>query len=300
MMQRTLVVLAFAVLAFAALAGTAALPASAAGVGEPLARAAAKYGLTADDVAALRAAGGELYCPGNGTNGARLNGWLVGSTRQIVTNAHGIVYGGDDGPHLRQPLSRCTFSSFLDLGSAAPPRAYRINTGAAGSLFRNGARAPVDPGEDIGGDVVKLALDRSVARGKTLTIDTSTPAVGDELLLVSRTPTGLQTRAGDGDLLVQRCRVTMLDPPSKSYSRGVITDCDAVGGMSAGVFVAHSGTRLVAKGLLVSVKYADLPGGRLGPLIGAHHLALDARFQTWLRGGCPFLPAALKVRACGR
>src|SRR5690242_10256821 len=59
-------------------------------IGEPLSQAGAKYGLSDADMAQIRAAGGEFSCPGDGTDGARLNAWLIGD-RQVLTNAHAIV-----------------------------------------------------------------------------------------------------------------------------------------------------------------------------------------------------------------
>jgi hypothetical protein len=55
---------------------------------------------------------------------------------------------------------------------------------------------------------------------------------------------------------------------------------------------------LVARGLLVSVRYQ--PGGGDDPdkIIGAHHLAFTPAFMRWLDDRCPFWPPALHGKRC--
>jgi hypothetical protein len=285
-----------------ALGGVFASPAVAADrpLGEPLAAAAATFGLSQADVAAIRAAGGEFACPGERDGGARLNAWLI-SDRQILTNAHAIIEAEDAGrgPYIRQPVARCTFVSYLDLGAARPPT-YAVSLSGLAAVLRRGAEAPVDPTDNIGGDLVRLRLARPVPRAVPLVFDPSPVVKGDALLLVSRVPTPSRSAALPGDdLLIARCTVTSLDPPSPGYGRGAITDCNGAPGMSAGLLLARIGDKLIAKGFLVALEYVRTKGSKEERLIGAHNLLFDATFHEWLGGDCAFWPAALRVSFCG-
>jgi hypothetical protein len=269
-------------------------------LGERLTVAADKFGLSEADVAAIRAAGGEFACPGDGSDGARLNAWLIGD-RQVLTNAHAIVEGEErpGRPYLRQPVRDCVFVSFHDLGARRPP-SYAVNLNGLGAVLRPGARAPVDPTGSIGGDVVRLRLDRPVRDGVPLVIDPTPVAKGDTLLLVSRVPTTHQTEALPGDdLLIERCTVTSLDPETKNYSRGGLTDCNGAPGMSAGVLFARRDGQMVAKGFLVALEYVRPRGSKEERLVAAHNLLFDAKFTAWLAGDCAFWPAALRISFCG-
>jgi hypothetical protein len=269
-------------------------------LGEPLSRAAAKFGLSASEVADIRAAGGEFSCPGDGTDGARLNGWLIAPDR-VMTNAHGIIESEEHPgrPYLRQPLSRCGFVSFRELGTDRA-ELHAVNLNGLGAVLRPGAKAPVDPNAAIGGDIVRLRLKAPVEGGVPLALDPAPIARGDRLLLVSRVPTAYQTATLPGDdLLIEECRVVSLDPESADYGRGAIIDCNGAPGMSAGVLFGRAGGRLVAKGFLVALEYVKIKGAKDEKLVGAHMLTFDAKFQDWLATDCPFWPTALRVDLCG-
>jgi hypothetical protein len=287
------------VLAVAATVASAAL-AEDRPLGERLSVAAGKFGLSPADVDTIRAAGGEFVCPGDGGDGARLNAWLI-ADRQVLTNAHAIVEGEERlrRPYLRQPVRDCAFVSFRDLGERRPP-SYEVNLNGLGAVLRPGAKAPVDPTTAIGSDVVRLKLDRPVAGGEALEFDSMPVAKGDTLLLVSRVPTAYQSASLPGDdLLIERCTVLSLDPETKNYSRGAITDCNGAPGMSAGVLFAQRNGRLVAKGFLVALEYVRARGSTEERLVGAHNLLFDAKFMAWLAGDCAFWPAALRISLCG-
>jgi hypothetical protein len=269
-------------------------------LGERLSLAAEKFGLSEAEVAHIRAAGGEFACPGEASDGARLNAWLV-TDRQVLTNAHAIVEGEErpGRPYLRQPVRECVFVSFRDLGERRRVP-YEVNLNGLGAVLRPGAKAPVDPTASIGSDVVRLRLDRPVTAGVPLAFDATPVAKGDTLLLVSRVPTAHQTATLPGDdLLIERCTVLSLDPETKNYSRGAITDCNGAPGMSAGVLFARRDGRLVAKGFLVALEYVRSRGSKDERLVGAHNLLFDAKFMAWLAGDCAFWPAALRISFCG-
>jgi hypothetical protein len=269
-------------------------------IGEPLSVAGQKYGLSDADMAAIRAAGGEFSCPGDGKDGARLNGWLIGD-REVLTNAHAIIESEDDPghPYLRQPVFECFFTSSLDLGKDDRAQ-YLLNLNGLGAVLRRGAKAPIDPSGRFGGDVVRLHLQKPVPGGRPLAFDPSPVAKGDTLILVSRVPTAYRGQALPGDdLMVSLCTVTRLDALSGTFSRGVTTDCNGAEGMSAGMLFTHVGGKLVAKGFLVEIDYLPGQNGKADEVIGTHILTFDQRFANWLKGGCAFWPSALLISFCG-
>jgi hypothetical protein len=269
-------------------------------LGEPLSKAAEKFGLSAAEVAAVRAAGGEFACPDEHKDLSLLNAWLI-SDRQVITNAHSIIEGEEKPgePYIRQPVADCVFISYLELGVKRPTE-YPVDLRGLGAVLRRGAKAPVDPTDVVSSDVVRLNLKRPVANGVPLVFDPTPIAKGDALLLISRVPIAYQTKVLPGDdLLIERCVVTSLSGKSQTYSQFAVTDCNGAPGMSAGVLFGRKDGKLVAKGFLVAISVGRPKGSDEEKVLGSYNLVFDAKFQEWLHGDCPFWPAALRISFCG-
>ncbi len=268
-------------------------------LGEPLTKAAAKYGLTDADVRRVMAAGGEFACP-NDRDVSLLNAWLI-SDRQIITNAHSIIEGEEKPgrPYIRQPVFDCVFTSYLELKTKKPVE-YKIDLSGLGAVLRRGAKAPMDPQDAISSDVLRFKLKHPVADAAPLEFDFSPLAKGDSVMLVSRVPTKYQTKTLPGDdLLIERCSVIAVSGNTGSYSQSATTDCNGAPGMSAGVLFSRKDGRLVARGFLVSIDVRRDKDSHAETTLASHNLVFDAKFRDWLRGDCAFWPSALRISFCG-
>jgi len=193
-------------------------------------------GLTPTEIARIRKVSGHVGCfepvPKVGS------GALFLTNGQILTAAHMFFEAGK-----RQ--TKCYFRA-----QTSGAEWVALKTGAADARF--GAVSP-KPGSNNDWAVVRLAV--PITGASPFPVDTSAPAAGDKLVVVSAHPVGMEAVPLDVPV-VQGCTVRRA-PKSSSTTSFYRTDCDASSGSSGGMHLFRAGGELLFRGMTISTGPAD-------------------------------------------
>lgn len=196
-------------------------------------------GLSAAEIARIRKVSGHVGCfepvPKVGS------GALFLTNGQILTAGH-IFFEGSK----RQ--TKCFFRAQTTGAEWVP-----LKTDAASARF---GAVPPKPGSNADWAVVRL--EAPIAGATPFPLDTTTPAVGDALVVVTAHPVGMEKIALDVPV-VQQCKVRRA-PKSSSSTSFYRTDCDASNGSSGGMNLFRAGGELVFRGMVISTGPSSLGG----------------------------------------
>jgi Trypsin-like peptidase domain len=196
-------------------------------------------GLSATEVARIRKVSGHVGCfepvPKVGS------GALFLTNGQILTAGH-IFFDGSK----RQ--TKCFFRA-QTVGAEWTP----LKTDATNARF---GAVPPKPGSNADWAIVRL--ETPIGGVAPFPLDTTSPAVGDGLIVVTAHPVGMENVALDVPV-VQRCKVRRA-PKSSSSTSFYRTDCDASSGSSGGMNLFRAGGELVFRGMVISTGPSSLGG----------------------------------------
>lgn len=196
-------------------------------------------GLSAAEIARIRKVSGHVGCfepvPKVGS------GALFLTNGQILTAGHLFFDGGK-----RQ--TKCYFRAQIKGAEWTP-----LKTDAASARF---GATPPKPGSNADWAIVRLAV--SIAGAAPYPVDTTTPAPGDDIVVVTAHPVGMEKVALDVPV-VQGCKVRRA-PTSSSSTSFYRTDCDASSGSSGGMNLFRANGQLVFRGMVISTGPSSLGG----------------------------------------
>ena len=191
-------------------------------------------GLSAAEIARIRKVSGYVGCltpsPSVGT------GALYLTNRQILTAAHIFFEPGG------QRRSKCFFKN-----QDAEP--VMIDLLVDGDNARFG-KAPPKPGSNHDYAVVRLAA--PLPGGNPFPVADKVPVkAGDDLIVVTAHPAGMEKEIDKGVPVAQGCKVRRA-PISSSTTSFYRSDCDATGSSSGGMNLARVGGELVFRGVTIT------------------------------------------------
>jgi hypothetical protein len=223
-------------------------------------------GLSPDEVARIRRVSGYVGCflpsPSLGT------GALFLTNRQILTAGHILVSPSGER------RSKCFFKN-----QDRDPVMIDLDTASAAF----GAMPPRAGSND---DYAIVRLMEPVAGGEPFPVEDAIPVrAGDELIVVTAHPAGLERDMDKTVPVVQACEVRRA-PISSGPTSFYRTDCDATGSSSGGMHLARVGDRLVFRGITITsgpwqdARYRGAPydeqGGSVTTALGTNAAILDA------------------------
>jgi Trypsin-like peptidase domain len=198
-----------------------------------------KLGLSVAEIARIRKVSGHVGCfepvPKVGS------GALFLTNGQILTAGH-IFFDGS------RRQTKCYFRAQTTGAEWVPLKADSASA-------RFGAVAP-KPGSNADWAVVRL--EAPIGGAAPFPLDTTTPAVGDTLTVVTAHPVGMEKVALDVPV-VQQCKVRRA-PRSSSSTSFYRTDCDASSGSSGGMNLFRTDGELVFRGMVISTGPSSLGG----------------------------------------
>lgn len=237
-----------------------------------------EFGLTPAEIDRIRTVSGHVGCfeplPQVGS------GALFLTNGQVLSAGH--LFFTPDGAK----ASKCYFRQ------QTPRSAWReLMTDDANARF---GAIPPKPGSNHDWAVVRLA--EPIDGAEPFLVDDTTPAAGDELVVIAAHPADLDD-IDPNVPVVQRCTVRRA-PISSSTTSFYRTDCDTTGASSGGMHLFRAGGRLVFRGITISTgpwrepEFAgaayDEKGGSVTTALGTdaaileagQDLAIEARFWS--------------------
>ncbi len=190
-------------------------------------------GLSAAEMDRIRSVSGHVGC--FAPLPAVASGALFLTNDQVLTAGH--VFFTDAG----QRESKCFFRRQAP-GSEWLP----LRLDAAGARF---GALPPKPGSNDDWAIVRLV--RPIADVRPFPVDTTRPAVGDALIVVSAHPAGMDRQIDPSVPVVQGCRVRRA-PISSGATSFYRTDCDASGASSGGMHLFRAAGELRFRGITIS------------------------------------------------
>jgi hypothetical protein len=191
-------------------------------------------GLAPDEIARIRKVSGYVGClspsPSLGS------GALFLTNRQILTAGH--IFFEPSG----RPRSKCFFKN----QDRAP---VMIDLLVGGENARFGA-VPPKPGSNR--DYAIVRLERPLADAEPFPVDPgAVPRSGDDLIVVTSHPAGMEREVDRTIPVVQGCKVRRV-PISSSVTSFYRSDCDATGTSSGGMHLSRVDGRLVFRGITIT------------------------------------------------
>ncbi len=233
-----------------------------------------RLGLSATEIDRVRRVSGYVGClspsPSVGT------GALFLSNRQILTVAH--IFFEPSG----RKRSKCFFKN-----QAADPVKVDLLLGPGDVAF--GADRP-KPGSNADYAIVTLAAPIAGAEPFPVAADVPVKA-GDQLIVVTAHPAGMEKEVDNGIPVVQPCKVRRV-PRSTEATSFYRSDCDATGSSSGGMHLSRINGELVFRGVTITTGPWRDP-----TLLGAPYLEKVGSMTTALGTDTAILAAGRRLAA---
>jgi hypothetical protein len=189
-------------------------------------------GLSAEEISRIRKVSGFVGCflptPSLGS------GALFLTNRQILTAGH--IFFEDDG----RPRSNCFFKN-------QDEPSLRVDLVLDEARF---GAVPPKPGSNYDFAIVRLAEEIPDAEPFPV-VENARIATGDDLIVVTAHPAGMDKFVDNAIPVVQGCKVRRV-PISTSITSFFRTDCDASGSSSGGMHLARVNGELVYRGVTIT------------------------------------------------
>ena len=193
-----------------------------------------QLGLSPKEIARIRKVSGYVGClspsPSMGT------GALFLSNNQLLTAAH--IFFEPSG----QKRTKCFFKN-----QDAEPVMVDLLLDAANARF---GKTPPKPGSNF--DYAVVSLVEPIPGAEPFPVAAQVPMrTGDDLIVVTAHPAGMEKPVDNGIPVVQGCKVRRV-PKSTSATSFYRNDCDATGSSSGGMNLARVDGRLVFRGITIT------------------------------------------------